>query len=125
MIDIYDLEKESFQKLEQLLSLSLQAAWVVSVCLPSYLAPAKHPTFLTVVPLLPVVLLHHPLNNTLSPFQISPASSSLDSWKAFGSHHTSGRILLTSAPTAHCPPTFQCQVKNPIDLAWLSEPESR
>lgn len=47
-------------------SLSLQAAWVVSVCLPSYLAPAKHPTFLTVVPLLPMVLLHHPLNNTLS-----------------------------------------------------------
>ena len=103
---------------------------MVSACLPSNLHPApppppRCPTALTVGPLLPVVLPHHPLDSTRSLSKLVllpprwPPGRPLP-WP----HHNTGHILSISVPMAHCPSNFQCQVKKPIDPGWLSEPES-
>lgn len=127
---MYDSEQECFRGLQQLLFLSLQVAWRVSVCLSvclhSYLAPPKHPTSLMVAPLLPVAQLHHSLDRatSLSRSILLPhpwAPGRLLPWL----HYNSGHILLISVPMAHCRSVSQCQVKNSIDPAWLSEPASR
>lgn len=100
---------------------------MVFACLPSNLhppppPPPRYPTALTVGPLLPVVLPHHPLDSTLS---LSKLVLLLPCWTPgrllLWPHHNTGHILSISVPMAHCPSNFQCQVKNSIDPVWLSE----
>lgn len=76
-------------------------------------------------PLLPVVLLHHPLNSSLPLSKLVLLPHPCTPGKLLPQpHHKSGHVLLISVPIAHCPSVFQCQVKNLMDPAWLSEPES-
>lgn len=98
--------------------------WFLPICLPTCPqppTPAKAPHGSPPLWFCP----RHPLDSThsLSKLVLLPPRwppGRLLPWP----HHNTGHILSTSVPMAHCPSNFQCQVKNPINPVWLSEPES-